>query len=79
MMSKYTVDALHDLLATKYRSTVEYAFLVLKNMGEIRGDYVQAESAGRVDKRAKLVEKDNHIGRHNRILRIMTNKRRWYF
>ena len=56
--------------------TVEYAFLVLKNMGEIRGDYVQAEGAGRVEKRAKLVEKDNHIGRHNRILKIMTNKRR---
>ena len=76
MMSKYTVDALHDLLATKYRSTVEYAFLVLKNMGETRGDYLQAEGAGTVKKRVKLVEKDNHIGRHNRILKMMTNKRR---
>ena len=79
MTRKSTVDALHDLLVMKYISTVYYDFLILKKMGVIRGDYVKAEGVGRVEKRAKLVENVDHIGRHNRILRIMTNKRRWYF
>ena len=55
---------------------MEYAFLVLKNMGVIGGDFVRVEGAGRVSERDKLVKKDDCIGRHNRMLRMMTNNRR---
>ena len=37
---------------------------------------LRAEAAGLIGEKPKLVKKDDIIGRHNRILRIMTTKRR---
>ena len=76
MTIKPTVAALCDVLVMNPGSTVEYAFLVLKNMGVIGGDFVRVEGAGRVSERYKLVKKDDCIGRQNRMLRMMTNNRR---
>ena len=55
---------------------MEYAFLVLKNMGVVGGDFVRVEGAGSMSERDKLVKKDDCIGRHKRMLRMMKNNRR---
>jgi hypothetical protein len=57
-------------------STVEDVFLSLKRLGALAGEFVRAEGAGRLGEKAKLVPKNEVIGKHNRILKIMTNKRR---
>jgi hypothetical protein len=67
---------LRDVLVMKPGSTVEDVFLSLKRLGALAGEFVRAEGAGRLGEKAKLVPKNEVIGKHNRILKIMTNKRR---
>jgi hypothetical protein len=57
-------------------STVEDVFLSLKRLGALGGEFVRAEGAGNVGEKAKLVPKHEVVNRSNRILKIMTNKRR---
>jgi len=68
--------ALRDVLILKPGSTVEDAFLSLKWMGVLDGEFVRAEAVGCIGEKPKLVKKDDLLGRKNRILKIMTTKRR---
>jgi hypothetical protein len=45
-------------------------------MGALQGEFVRAESASNIGDKQKLVSKCDLVGKHNRILRIMTTKRR---
>lgn len=69
------VLAFRDVLVMKPGSTVEDAFVALKAMGALGGEFVRAEGAGRIREKAKLVKKDDFLCRSNRILRVMSNKR----
>jgi hypothetical protein len=71
-----TSQALRDVLILKPGSTVEDAFLVLKWHGALEGEFVRAECAGMLGDKPKLVKKDEVITISNRILKIMTTKRR---
>ena len=68
--------ALRDVLVLKPGSTVEDAFISLKNAGVLGGEFVRAEAVGCIGDKPHLVKKDDTLGRHNRILKIMTTKRR---
>ena len=68
--------ALRDVLVMKPGSTIEDAFLHLKRVGAISGEFVRAEGAGEIGEKPKPQMKNALIGKHNRILKIMTNKRR---
>jgi len=68
--------ALRDVLVMKPGSTVEDVFIALKWMGAVGGEFVRAEAAGKIGEKAKLVKKSDKMGMHNRIIRIMTTKRR---
>jgi len=57
-------------------STVEDAFLGLKNMGALEGEFVRAEAASAIGEKPKPVPKAEPITRRTRILRIMTTKRK---
>ena len=67
--------ALRDVILMKPNSTVEDVFSGLKGMGALAGEFVRAEGASRIGEKPKLVSKSEPIGRHNRILRIMTTKK----
>lgn len=67
---------LRDALVMKPGSTVEDVFLSLKRMGALGGEFVRAEGAGDIGEKAKLVPKHEVVNKSNRILKIMTNKRR---
>ena len=67
---------LRDALVMKPGSTVEDVFLSLKRLGALGGEFVRAEGVGDVGEKGKLVPKHDTINRSNRILKIMTNKRR---
>ena len=67
---------LRDCIVMKPNSTVEDVFETLKKLGAIGGEFVRAEGAGRIGDKAKLVKKDDYVTKHNRILKIMTTKRR---
>ena len=67
---------LRDALVMKPGSTVEDVFLSLKRLGALGGEFVRAEGAGNLGEKGKLVPKHEVITRSNRILKIMTNKRR---
>jgi hypothetical protein len=67
---------LRDSLMLKPGSTVEDAFSTLKGLGVLAGDFVRAEAIGNIGEKPKLVKKDEKLGNHNRILKIMTTKRR---
>ena len=69
-------QALRDVIILKPGSTVEDAFLVLKWHGALEGEFVRAECAGMLGDKPKLVKKDEVITVSNRILKIMTTKRR---
>jgi len=69
-------DALRDVLLMKPGSTVEHAFQGLKGMGVLDGDFVRAEAACLIGDKPKPVLKSDIIQRHNRILRIMTTKKK---
>jgi ribosome-binding ATPase YchF (GTP1/OBG family) len=66
---------LRDVVLVKPGSTVEDVFLTLKRMGALGGEFVRAEGAGDIGEKPKLVPKHEQIGKHNRILKIMSNKR----
>ena len=66
---------LRDVLIMKAGSTVEDVFLSLKKIGAISGEFVRAEAAGEIGEKAKPVPKSTPIGKRNRIIKIMTNKR----
>ncbi|KAL7541379.1 hypothetical protein ACHAXR_010858, partial [Thalassiosira sp. AJA248-18] len=67
--------ALRDVILMKPGSKVEDVFLGLKGMGALEGEFVRAEGASRIGENSKPVSKSEIVGRHNRILRIMTTKR----
>jgi hypothetical protein len=67
---------LRDCLILKPGSTVEDAFSTLKGLGVLGGEFVRAEAIGKMGEKPKLVKKDDKLGKHNRILKIMTTKRR---
>jgi hypothetical protein len=67
--------ALRDVLVLKPGSTVEDAFLALKRLGALRGDFIRAEGAGDIGEAAKPVPKQQKITRSIRILRMMTNQK----
>ena len=69
-------QALRDVLVMKPGSTIEDVFLVLKGYGALGGEFVRAEAVGCIGDKPKLVKKDDILGKHNRILKIMTTKRR---
>jgi len=81
-MSKYTIGKtdhslkLRDVLTMKPGSTVEDCFLALKWYGAVGGEFVRAEAACNIGDKPKPVKKDDLIGRHNRIIKIMTTRRR---
>jgi len=57
-------------------STVNDVFLSLKNIGALEGEFVRAEGAGKILEKPKPVSKTDKVGIGNRILMIMTNKRK---
>ena len=67
--------ALRDALVMKPGSTVEDAFLALKTIGALGGEFVRAEACGNIGDKPKLIKKDDILNKSNRILKIMTNKR----
>mmetsp|Transcript_63 Transcript_63/g.145 ORF Transcript_63/g.145 Transcript_63/m.145 type:complete len:1037 (+) Transcript_63:258-3368(+) len=68
--------ALRDVLLMKPGSTVESVFRALKGIRCLEGEFVRAEAASGIGEKPKPVPKSEVIGRHNRILRIMTTKRK---
>ena len=68
--------ALRDCISMKPGSTVEDVFTSLKNMRALEGEFVRAEAASKIGEKPKPVSKSQIVGRHNRILRIMTTKRK---
>lgn len=66
---------LRDVIPMKQGSTVADVFLALKNAGALSGEFVRAEAAGKIGENPKPVPKNAVLGKHNRILKIMTNKR----
>eukprot|EP00980_Cylindrotheca_fusiformis_P006873 scaffold1437_cov113-Cylindrotheca_fusiformis.AAC.2 len=66
---------LRDVIPMKPGSTVADVFLSLKNIGALSGEFVRAEAAGKIGEKAKPIPKNTLVGKHNRILKIMTNKR----
>jgi hypothetical protein len=69
-------NRLRDCMVMKPGSTVEDVYLSLKRMGALGGEFVRAEGAARIGEKAKLVPKHELVTKHNRILKIMTNKRK---
>ena len=67
---------LRDVLVMKPGSTVEDVFVALKNLGALGGEFVRAEAAAHIGDKPKPVPKYELLSKHNRILKIMTNKRR---
>jgi hypothetical protein len=67
---------LRDCMVMKPGSTVEDVYISLKRMGALGGEFVRAEGAARIGEKAKLVPKHEIVTRNNRILKIMTNKRK---
>lgn len=68
--------ALRDVICMKPGSTVNDVFLSLKNIGALEGEFVRAEGAGKILEKPKPVSKTDKVGIGNRILMIMTNKRK---
>mmetsp|Transcript_34581 Transcript_34581/g.50669 ORF Transcript_34581/g.50669 Transcript_34581/m.50669 type:complete len:215 (+) Transcript_34581:108-752(+) len=66
---------LRDVIPMKPGSTVADVFLALKNIGALSGEFVRAEAAGNIGEKPKPIPKSQVLGRHNRIIKIMTNKR----
>ena len=49
---------------------------MLKHAGALEGEFVRAEGAMNIGEKPKLVSKNDIVGVTNRILKIMTTKRR---
>ncbi len=69
-------QTLRDVLVMKPNSTVGDVFDVLKRMKVLGGEYVRAEAVENIGQKPNLVKKDELLTRSNRILKIMTTKRR---
>lgn len=67
---------LRDVLTMKPGSTIEDVYFALKWYGAVSGEFVRAEAACNIGDKPKPVRKDDLIGRHNRIIKIMTTRRR---
>lgn len=67
---------LRDCLIMKPNSTVEDVYESLKRLGALGGEFVRAEAVQNIGDKPKLVKKDEVVGVHNRIIKIMTTKRR---
>lgn len=74
--SKSTKPALRDVVLIKPGSTVHDVFIRLKNMKALDGEFVRAEAASKLGEKAKPVSKSDIIGIGNRIIMIMTTKRK---
>jgi len=74
--SNHTKPALRDALLMKPGSIVEDVYMGLKWAGAIEGEFVRAEGASEISEKPKLLSKTDVVGRHNRIMRIMTTKRK---
>ncbi len=68
--------ALRDALLLKAGSTVDSVFSALKGLGALEGEFVRAEAASEIGDKPNPVSKSQVIDKTNRILRIMTTKRR---
>jgi hypothetical protein len=66
---------LRDVLLMKSGSTVEDVFLTLKRLGDLSGEFVRAEGASNIGEQSKATSKLEVVGKKNRILKIMSNKR----
>lgn len=66
---------LRDVLIMKPFSTVEDVFLVLKKLGGLSGEFIRAEAVGDIGDKPKPIPKLDLMGKRNRIIRIMSNKR----
>ena len=73
--SKIGHATLRDSLLMKPGSTVEDVFLTLKRLGAISGEFVRAEGAGKIGEKSKPIPKQELMGSHNRIIKIMSTKR----
>lgn len=73
--NKGEVQQLRDVIPMKQGSTVADVYMALKNAGAVSGEFVRAEAAGTIGENPKPVPKNAMLGKHNRILKIMTNKR----
>jgi len=71
-----SVEALQDVLLMKSGSTVEDVFAALKWVGAVEGEFVRAEGSGAIGLKPKLVKKSDLVGKGNRILKIITTKRK---
>jgi len=68
--------ALRDVILMKPGSTVYDVFLTLKNRSVLEGEFVRAEAASKLGEKPKLVSKLDIVGTENRIMMIMTTKRK---
>ena len=73
---QYCSIALRDVIMMKPGSTIEDVFLHIKRLGALSGEFVRAEGAGNIGEKPKPQMKNAILRKHNRILKIMTNKRR---
>ena len=67
--------SLRDVILFKTGSTVEDAFVALKRLGALTGDFVRAEAAKDIGDAPKPVAKCTRLGIETRILKIMTTRR----
>lgn len=72
---KSSHQILRDVLVMKPGSTVEDVFTLLKKLGALGGDFVRAEAKGNLGDQGKPIPKLEVMGRNNRIIKIMSNKR----
>jgi hypothetical protein len=72
---KSSSQKLRDVLLMRPGSTVEDVFILLKQRGALGGDFVRAEAKGNIDDQAKPIPKLEVMGKKNRIIKIMSNKR----
>jgi ribosome-binding ATPase len=75
-MTKSSPVMLRDVLVMRPGSTIEDVYLTLKRLGALSGEFVRAEGIGNIGEKPKLVPKYDIVHKSNRILKIMTNKRR---
>ena len=66
---------LRDVLVMKPGSTVEDVFFALKKLGGLSGEFVRAEAVSEIGDKPKPIPKLEVMGKRNRIIRVMSNKR----
>ena len=68
-------DKLRDVLLMKPGSTVEDVFNTLKKLGALGGEFIRCEGQAEIGEPSKPIAKFDLVGKHNRILKIMSSKR----